>query len=84
MGFVLFARYRDLSQLGAEINDIIVNIPFGGVDGLEASIGGILKRMKHEISAKVPHAFRSARNDVLAVTRAVVEARVQAGDVILR
>ena len=40
--------------------------------------------MQHDLSAKVPNAISSARNDVIAVTRAFVEARVQAGDVVVR
>jgi hypothetical protein len=83
MGFDLFARYRDVSQLRNEINDVVVMIPFGQVDGLEVSINRIVNRMQHDLSAHVPHAIRSALNDVLAVTRADVEARVRAGDVVV-
>jgi hypothetical protein len=54
------------------------------VDGLGVSINRIVTRMQHDLSAHVPHAIRSARNDVLAVTRAEVKARVQAGDVVVR
>jgi hypothetical protein len=82
-GFDLFARYRDLSQIPSEVNDVIVMIPFGRADGLGVSINRIVNRMKHDLSAHVPHAIRSALNDVLAVTRADVEARVRAGDVIV-
>jgi hypothetical protein len=84
LGFQLFARDRVVSHLGDEIYDVAVLIPFGRVDGLGVSINRILNRMQHDLSAHVPHALRSARNDVLAVTRADVEARVQAGDVVLR
>jgi hypothetical protein len=83
-GFDLFGRYHDVSQLHDEIDDVIVMIPFGGVDGLRASITRIINSMQHELSAHVPRAVRSAQSDVLAVTHAVVEARVQAGDVVLR
>ena len=79
----MFARYRDVSQLRNEINDVVVMIPFGQVDGLEVSINRIVNRMQHDLSAHVPHAIRSALNDVLAVTRADVEARVRAGDVVV-
>jgi hypothetical protein len=83
-GFDLFARNRDIFQIPSEINDVIVMIPFGRVDGLGVSINHIVNRMRHDISAHVPHAARSALFDVLAVTRAQVEARVRAGDVIVR
>ena len=82
--FDTFARNRDIIQLRNDISDVIVIIPFGQVDGLERSINRILHRMQHDISANVPHAFRSALNDVLAMTRAEVEARIRAGDVVVR
>ena len=59
-------------------------IPFERVDGLDVSINRIVNRMQHDLSANVPHAVRSARNDVIAATLADVEARVQAGDVVVR
>jgi hypothetical protein len=40
--------------------------------------------MRHDLIAHVPHAIRSAHKDVIAVIRADVEARVRAGDVVLR
>jgi hypothetical protein len=83
-GFVLFARFHDISQLRGEIGDVVVMIPFARVDGLPASINRILNRMQHELSVNVPHAVRSARNDVIAVTFADVKARVRAGDVVVR
>jgi hypothetical protein len=54
------------------------------VDGLGVSINHIVDRMRHDLSIHVPHAARSALFDVLAVTRAQVEARVRAGDAIVR
>jgi hypothetical protein len=84
MDFDTFARNHDIIQLRNDLGDVIVIIPFGQVDGLERSINRILHRMQHELSADVPHAFRSARHDVLAVTRAEVVARIRAGDVIVR
>jgi hypothetical protein len=77
-------RNGGFPHLHEEILDAVVNIPFGRVDGLAVSINGILNRMQHDISAKVPHAISSARNDVIAVTRADVEARAQAGDIVVR
>ncbi len=84
IGFELFGRYRDFVQLHNEIDDVIVMIPYERVDGLDASIDRIVNRMKHDLTAHVPHAVRSAFRDVIAATRAEVEARVRAGDVVLR
>jgi hypothetical protein len=84
IGFDLFARYREVSQLHEEIDTVIVLIPFARVDGLEVSIDRIVDRMRHDLSAGVPHAIRSALKDVIAVTHADVQARVRAGDVVLR
>ena len=71
-------------SFATRFDDVVVMIPFGRVDGLGVSINRIVNRMQHDLSANVPHAIRSARNDVLAVTRAEVEARVRAGDVVVR
>ena len=83
-GFDLFARYHDDSQLRSEIDDVVVMLPFGRADGVRASLFRIVTRMEREISAHVPLAFRSARIDVNAVIRADVEARVRAGDLVVR
>ena len=83
-GFDLFARYRDISQLHSEIDDVVVMLPFGRVDGIRVSIDRIVARMQRDFRAHVPHAFRRARIDVNAVIRADVEARVQAGDLVVR
>ena len=82
--FQSFGQDRDVSSLRGALNDVAVMIPFGRVDGLGVSINRILNRMQQDLSANVSHAIRSARNDVIAVTRADVEARVQAGDVVVR
>lgn len=84
MGFNLFARYRDLSQLRGEIDDVVVMIPFGRVDGVRPSIERILFRMRRDIFAHVPLAFRTARNDVFDTIRADMQARIQAGDLVVR
>jgi hypothetical protein len=83
-GFAEYARTRDPILLRDEIYDVIVMIPFGRVDGLTGSIDRILTRMGDEFSAHVPHAFRQARTDVKATIRADVEARVRAGDLVVR
>jgi hypothetical protein len=83
-GFNLYVRYRDIVQLHNEIDDVVVMIPFGGVDGLEKKIDGIVDRMRDDLAAHVPLAIQSAFIDVIAVSRAEVEARVQAGDVVVR
>ena len=51
---------------------------------LSAKIDSIVDEMLKAVHAGVPHAVRTAANDVVAVTRAEVEARVQAGDVVVR
>ena len=83
-GFDLFARYRAVSQIYSEVDDVVVMLPFGRADGVRGSIDRILTRMQNDFSAHVPHAFRRARIDVNAVIRADVEARVQAGDLVVR
>jgi hypothetical protein len=82
--FQLFARDHYVPTLRDDLHDVAVIIPFGQVDGLGVSINRIVHRMQHDLSAHVPHAIRAARDDVLAVTRAEVEARVRAGDVVVR
>ena len=83
-GFVLFGRHHALSQLHHEIDDVIVTIPFERLDGLDVSIDRIVDRMRQELTAHVPGAFLTAKNDVAAVTIAEVQARVRAGDVVVR
>jgi hypothetical protein len=83
-GFILFGRYHDFSNLHGEMDDVIPMVPFGRVDGLGVSIQRILNRMQHDFFAHVPHFWSSARHDVIAVTFAEVEARVRAGDVVVR
>ncbi len=84
LGFRSFGRDRNVTELGDDLYKVAVMIPFGRVDGLGVSINRILDRMQDDLSNNVPHAIRSARNDVIALTRADVEARVQAGDVVVR
>ena len=83
LGFQSFGRDRDVSHLGDSISDVAVMIPFGRVDGLGVSINRILVNMRQEIAAGAPHPVLSASNEVVAVTRALVEARIQDGDVVL-
>jgi hypothetical protein len=83
-GFVLFTRYHDPGQVRSEIEDVVGNIPFGRRDGLDVSIDGIVDNMVQELHAHVPGAIRSASNEVTAATIAEVEARVRAGDVVVR
>jgi hypothetical protein len=83
-GFDLYARYRAVSLIHNEVDDVVVMLPFGRADGVRGSIDRILTRMQREISAHVPHAFRRARIDVTATIRADVEARVRAGDLVVR
>ena len=83
--FVIFGeRDPTVADLHSDLYSLIVMIPFERVDGLGASINGILDRMQQDLSDNVPDAVRTAGNDVIAATRAEVEARVQAGDVVIR
>lgn len=83
-GFVEFERFHAISYIHNEIDDVVVMIPFGRVDGLGVKIDRILDRMRRDLYAHVPDAVHTAFKDVLAATRAEVEARVQAGDVVVR
>ncbi len=83
-GFDLFARYHDISQVRSEIDDVVVMLPFGRADGIRGSLDRVVARMQREIRAHVPGAFHRARIDVTNVIRADVEARVRAGDLIVR
>jgi hypothetical protein len=76
LSFQLFARDVEVTHLGDELYDVAVIIPFGRVDGVGVSINRIVSRMQHDLDANVPHSVRSALNDVLAVIRADVKARV--------
>jgi hypothetical protein len=83
-GFDLYARYRDVAQIRSEVDDVVVMLPFGRADGVRGSIDRIITTMQREISAHVPHAFHRARVDVTATIRRDVEARVRAGDLVVR
>jgi hypothetical protein len=61
-----------------------VMLPFGRADGIRGTIVGIVERMERDFRAHVPHAFRQARIDVNAAIRADIEARVRAGDLVVR
>ena len=67
IAFTLYARYHDKIQLHNEFDDIIPLIPFARADGLSAKIDGIVDKMMRDIRANVPHAIRTAHNDVIAV-----------------
>lgn len=83
--FLVFAtRGTDISHMRQQISDVVVWIPFGRADGLGVAINRILDRMRRDIPAGVPHPIRSANDDVIDVIREHVEARVRAGDVVVR
>lgn len=84
LGFQLLVRDGDEDRLPDQIQDVVVWVPFGRVDGLGQSINRTLDKMQHDVLAKVPNAVNTARNDVLAAIHAEVAARVQAGDVVVR
>jgi hypothetical protein len=83
-GFVLYTRYRDFSQIRSEIDDVIMLIPFGRVDGLNVSIDRTLDGLRQDIFSHVPGAVRKASMDVTTLTLEQVRARVRAGDVVVR
>ncbi|MFO0887859.1 MAG: hypothetical protein U0790_01805 [Isosphaeraceae bacterium] len=82
--FLLFGRNHDPRHLRQQVRDVIVWIPFGRVDGLGASINRIVDRMVAERSSHDPRIISAAGEEVLAVTRETVMARVRAGDVVIR
>jgi hypothetical protein len=82
--FQTFAQGGYVSVLREALRDVAVIIPFGRVDGLGVEINRIVTTMQRELRANVPGAVQSAQTDILAATRAEVEARVKAGDVVVR
>jgi hypothetical protein len=83
-GFILYTRYHDFSQIGSEIDDVVVMIPFQRVDGLDVTIDRILSTLRQELSARNPKALNTAFHAVIGATLAEVQARVRAGDVVVR
>jgi hypothetical protein len=84
LSFIVYARFGDVDHLIEEIRDVAVMVPFGQVDGLGRRIGRIVDRMEEDLADRVPRALRSAQAEVVAATRAQVQARVRAGDVVVR
>jgi hypothetical protein len=85
LAFHLFSRDRDPDHVRDAVHDVVVIIPYGRVDGLGVTINDIVTRMQRELSGhNAPHAIRAAGQDVIAAIRADVEARVRAGDVVIR
>jgi hypothetical protein len=82
--FLDFRQGSGISELRNEISDAVVAVPFGREDGLAASIDGILGTLRSDMHAKVPQAVSIAHNEVLAVTRAAMQAQAQAGNVVVR
>jgi hypothetical protein len=82
--FYLYRQGSGIPELHDEINEAIVAVPFGRQDGLAASINSILDTLQHDMHAKVPNAVSTAHNEVLAVTRAAMQAQAQAGNVVVR
>jgi hypothetical protein len=82
--FERFAEVQNFSRLRNQLHPAAVLVPFGRVDGLGGSINRILVTMRQEIAAGAPHPVTSAGDDVIAVIRTLVEARIRAGDVIVR
>ena len=82
--FDIFRHTKDGSHLIDGLKNLIPLIPFARADGLPAKLNHIVDQMGRDIHANVPQPVRTAANEILAVTRAELEARVQAGDVVLR
>jgi hypothetical protein len=82
--FHFYRQGSGISELHDEINEAVVAVPFGRQDGLAASINSILDTLQHEMHAKVRTAVSTAHNEVLAVTRAAMQAQAQAGNVVVR
>ena len=82
--FHLFRQGSGFTELHEEISEAVVAVPFGRQDGLAASINSILGKLQQDMHAKVPDAVSAAHNEVLAVTRAAMQAQAQAGNVVVR
>jgi hypothetical protein len=82
--FLEFRQGFGIEELHTEILDAVAPIPFGQADGLGSSITRILKTMQRDIHGKDPQAITSAHNDVIAVTRADMQALAQAGTIVVR
>ena len=82
--FSIYEHIKDITHLQHGLEDLIPFIPYAYADGLPAKFDHILGQMRRDIHSNAPHPIRTASNEVLAVTRAEIEARVQAGDVVLR
>ena len=84
LAFHLFRQGNGVAHLHGDILSAVAIIPFGRVDGLGASINGILSRMHRDMRTGVHGAVSTAHNDVIAVVRADVQARAQSGDIVVR
>jgi hypothetical protein len=82
--FTSFARYRSSIELHREIEDVLPLIPYARADGLRDKIDSIVDGMVEQVHEGVPHAIRTANEAVIAVTRSEIQARVQAGDVVVK
>ncbi len=82
--FYLFRQGNGISELHDDILNAVVTVPFGREDGLAESINRILNGLQQDMHAKDPHAVSTAHNEVLAVTRAAMQAQAQAGNVVVR
>ena len=78
-----FTPFRVVYVLREDLHDVAKAVPFGRVDGLDATIDRIVDRMQHDLSAHVPHPIRSAQHALLVAIHSNVVARVRAGDVVL-
>ncbi len=82
--FYLFRQGGGIPELHDEINEAVVAVPFGRQAGLAASINRTLNTLRQDMHAKVPQAVSIAHNEVIAATRAAMQAQAQAGNVVVR
>ncbi|WP_165253382.1 hypothetical protein [Paludisphaera soli] len=82
--FASFARFRQDDILREDLANVSMPIPFARADGLPEVIDETVDQMQRNLAAHVPFAVRTAQREFIATIRADVEARVRAGDVVLR
>ena len=84
LAFDLYTRTRDIAQVNTLLQPVAVLIPYGREDGLGESINGILHQMRQDDVVRSNRPVLTAYRQVLAVMRADLAARIQAGYVVVR
>jgi hypothetical protein len=78
--FRAFTQNYNIPSLRSDIADVGVLLPFAQVDGLGVKLNAIVTTMQQNRFTD-PNAGQTAINEMIAATRAQVEARVKSGDV---